>query len=172
LTRTQLLEESIVTQIQTQLPALNYDVASMPTNVDEFDHVKTKPQVWVMLHSVVADKEGNTDVLVQEASYVFQISLKAPQLREDGGIYFLFDRVCKALLGKRPALGSGRLKVHKNGLQHNGIMNGIFDYSVYFECPAMLFVEDYDDETGGYFGTTYQGGDFETMILRQDNPPA
>lgn len=160
-TRTQDIEGAIVELIQAKIPT-GVDIVPFPDTPAQYERVGDTPQIWAMLHSIDGGDETSTSNTIQRCTYVFQINIKASRLREDLGIYTLQDQVLRAVLGKRPAPGAGRMNLMK--FQHNGEESGVFDYSLFVRCPGIVHVEDIDPETDQEFGQG-AGADLEEITL-------
>ena len=145
MTVTQAIEDATLTLLAVVFGSLAVDCMALPENASEYERSVDRPQVWVALNSTVAGDEIDLGNYAQSVTWTFEIILRARSLREDLGIYNLHDLVCKALLGKRPSDGPGHFRLsQKRALQQNNREDGVFNYSLFLECPIWFFVENFD----------------------------
>lgn len=145
MTAIQSLEDAVVALLVVVLNPTDYPtvaVAPLPSMKAEFENVTTGQQVWASFHGIKGGAEMSAESLYQESTYQFGIVIKARKLRDDVGIYNLIDLCNAALLGKRPIMGGGWLKLGKWDVQ--GEENGVFTCLGILECPGIPLFEQYD----------------------------
>lgn len=142
---TQGLEAAVVALIAAVVTPLLYpdvEVAPLPSMVSEYSEVVDGKQIWVNWHGIKGGEENSTQALYQSCNYQFGVVVRARKLRDNEGLYNLIDLVNKAILGKRPADGTGWLKLTK--WESQGETNGVFTAMGIFECPGIPLYENYD----------------------------
>lgn len=141
-------------------------IEPFPDNIAEVSRNALQPAIWVALDSVEGGAELNAYNLVQQSTVRFEVILKSPTLRGTNGIYSLYENCLKALMGKRPATGTGQLRHVK--LAVNAKDNALFDYSFYVECPNVMIVEHFDTAAGN--GAILVDLEFKTPEVTQKDP--
>jgi len=144
-TITQTLEDNVLALMAPNFASLDVDLLPLPENVAGYERAKDRPQVWVALNNAKGGEVVTTDYVTQLQMRTFEIILKSRTLRGELGIYQLSDLVTASLLGKPVDDGPGTMKFTQ--LQNNGEADGVHGYSMYFEVPVWVILEQFDTES-------------------------
>ena len=151
----QLLEDEIVALIDAATDPAKLTARPFPQFPSEFETPKTRVFVDVSVHGAEYGDPRSTETMVQFEELVFQISIRARDLRNDYGIYDTINRIRQAILGKQ-LTGADRIKFMK--VQKNEYIDGLHDYSLFINSQRMI-VEDEEKDTGP---------NLDTIILNQN----
>lgn len=142
------LEGSIADRLGDLIDSDGASCVVLPEIESAFNKPVDKAQLTVAVVGHDAGDHKSIGSVVQYTRVRIEVVCKSRRLRGDWGIYDLESKVRSSLVGYRPDGGAtSGLKFQQ--FQVNAYNDGVWSYSVFFECPATIIEDfaEYDDDT-------------------------
>lgn len=149
----EIIETAIVTKLATDIDVSQIDSLGLPEVEADFNRPVDKGQLTVAIAGVEYGEHRNIGSIVQYPKVRIEVVMKARKLRGNYGIYDLERRVRSSLVNYRPLNdqneGGASQGLKPLQMQLNSYNEGVWSYSMFFECSTTAFQEyaEYDDDT-------------------------
>jgi hypothetical protein len=138
------LEDELKDKISLDL-GTNIDVEVLPEKIADFRKVYEKPKITVCVNSISFDTPQSVNHVSQHAPVQIEIAIQATKRRGECGIFDLYKKLKKSLLGYIP-VNCHRIYFKKFELSDYERNDDIWYYTLQIECKTLI-VEDFTEQT-------------------------